>query len=379
MSAPSSWSSVEGEASLSPELLSLLRCPLEGTSLRQEGSWLLSETGRRYPIVQGIPVLLADEDQLQLWVGAGSLAHARRWATGQRDDPYAIATIGLDDHQLQTLRAACTQLSYAAIDPVASALVAATNGIAYLPLVNTMTAYPMPETRLLMDVEGCTVLDIGCSWGRWVHDFAKHARLVVGVDPSLGAVLAAQRIAHQLGTQARCAFVVADARRLPFANGSFDRVYSYSVIQHFSRDDAELAFASAGRTLKRPGQLLIQMANAWGLRSLQHQARRRFREGTGFNVRYWTPAALRALTRRTVGEEANLEADGYFGLGMRSENASQIGGWRGRLLRLSGWLVSVSKRVAPLTLFADSLFVRVVRLSETSADTRRADNEGTRS
>jgi uncharacterized protein len=51
-------------ANLSPELIAILRCPVTGSSLVQEGSELVT-TGvgadgqkRRYPIEQGIPLLL---------------------------------------------------------------------------------------------------------------------------------------------------------------------------------------------------------------------------------------------------------------------------------------------------------------------------------
>jgi uncharacterized protein YbaR (Trm112 family) len=47
---------------MSPELLKLLRCPITHSSLRQEGDWLIAEQGgRRYPIRDGIPVMLPEE------------------------------------------------------------------------------------------------------------------------------------------------------------------------------------------------------------------------------------------------------------------------------------------------------------------------------
>jgi uncharacterized protein YbaR (Trm112 family) len=50
---------------LAPDLLSLLRCPVTRSALRQDGDFLISETGNlKYPIRDGIPVLLADEAAL---------------------------------------------------------------------------------------------------------------------------------------------------------------------------------------------------------------------------------------------------------------------------------------------------------------------------
>ncbi|MBB6429966.1 Trm112 family protein [Algisphaera agarilytica] len=49
-------------------LLDLLVCPLTRSPLRKEGDWLVAtspiDTGLRYPIRNGIPVLLADEATL---------------------------------------------------------------------------------------------------------------------------------------------------------------------------------------------------------------------------------------------------------------------------------------------------------------------------
>ena len=48
-----------------PQILSILRCPLTRSKLRQEGDWLIAETGGlRYPVRDGIPVMLIEEAQL---------------------------------------------------------------------------------------------------------------------------------------------------------------------------------------------------------------------------------------------------------------------------------------------------------------------------
>ena len=48
-----------------PDLLSLLRCPLTRSALRQEGDFLVAEVGGlRYPVREGIPVMLVEEAQL---------------------------------------------------------------------------------------------------------------------------------------------------------------------------------------------------------------------------------------------------------------------------------------------------------------------------
>ncbi|MFK7787990.1 MAG: Trm112 family protein [Phycisphaeraceae bacterium] len=58
----------EPKQALTPDVLAILRCPLTRSSLRQEGDELVAEVpegaGLRYPIKDGIPVLLMDEATL---------------------------------------------------------------------------------------------------------------------------------------------------------------------------------------------------------------------------------------------------------------------------------------------------------------------------
>ncbi len=58
---------------IDPDLLKILVCPLTRKPLVQEGDWLVCrEAGRRYPIRDGIPVLLIEEaevrDEAGQWV-----------------------------------------------------------------------------------------------------------------------------------------------------------------------------------------------------------------------------------------------------------------------------------------------------------------------
>lgn len=53
---------------IKPEVLALLRCPVTRSQLTQDGGWLVATkpkgAGLRYPIREGIPVLLMDEATL---------------------------------------------------------------------------------------------------------------------------------------------------------------------------------------------------------------------------------------------------------------------------------------------------------------------------
>ena len=50
---------------IDPDLLSILRCPLTRSKLRQEGDYLIAEVGGlAYPVRDGIPVMLVEEARL---------------------------------------------------------------------------------------------------------------------------------------------------------------------------------------------------------------------------------------------------------------------------------------------------------------------------
>jgi SAM-dependent methyltransferase len=132
-------------------------------------------------------------------------------------DAYYIHTLALS-HGIRTkLRA-----GPAAVDPVAQSLVGATSGRLYTYLVGDLAVYPIPELRL-PNASGHVFLDIGCTWGRWSIAAARKGYLPIGIDPSLGAVLAALRLDN---LRLHAAFVVANARHLPFESRSFDVAFS---------------------------------------------------------------------------------------------------------------------------------------------------------
>ena len=55
----------KSNSGLDEEIVEILRCPVTGSRLRLESGWLVGETGGlRYPIREGIPVLLAEEAKL---------------------------------------------------------------------------------------------------------------------------------------------------------------------------------------------------------------------------------------------------------------------------------------------------------------------------
>jgi SAM-dependent methyltransferase len=306
--------------------------------------------------------MLVETDRQTLSVATRSLETAWRQVRGaERDDTWCVETLGLHEEEKETLR---RQLREAPghVDPAARFLVGATNGMMYRHLIGHLASYPIPEIRLEA-ASNRTLLDIGCNWGRWCVAAARLGYRPIGIDPSLGAVLAARRVCLQFKISAE--FVVGDARFLPFRENSLENVFSYSVLQHFPKNEATTAFAEAWRVLRIGGVGMVQMANRAGLRCLYHQIRRGFREPRNFEVRYWGIEEMRRMLMN-IGADASFSVDCFFGIGLQANDIALMSARQAAVIRCSERLRSWSMRLPLLTRVADSVYVRFKKPREGS-------------
>jgi len=336
-----------------PTLLERLVCPRHGTRLSEAGSMLVCEAGHQYPVIEDVPVLLEEGPQT-MTLAERSLRQAERGAAP--DERYYIDTVGITDQERARFRQTLGKTN--GIDPVVSYLISATNGMAYRHLFSNLREYPIPELRLPPG-NGRLLLDIGCSWGRWSIAAARLGYKPIGIDPILGAVLAAKRVAAQLGLANR--FLVGDARFLPFRAASFDTVFSYSVIQHFSRENARKAIQEIGRVLQVNGKSLIQMPTILGLRCIYHQARRKFREPRDFDVRYWTIPALQEMFTESIGS-AEISVDCFLGLGLQASDLRLMPAAHRAAIHTSELLRKTSRVLPWLRYIADSVYVESTKI-----------------
>jgi SAM-dependent methyltransferase/uncharacterized protein YbaR (Trm112 family) len=344
-------------AVIDPWFLEHLVCPRDQSALSLVSGALRCRDGHVYSIVEGVPVMLRDDVRQTFGAAASSLARARGELIDDRAPELFLESVEISEAEKRGVIDLAGR--HPAIDPVAAFLVAATNGLMYRHLIGQLTAYPIPELKLPQG-DGRRLLDVGCSWGRWTIAAARRGYEAVGIDPSLGAVMAATRVARQLGVPAR--FVVGDARHLPFRTGTFATVFSYSVIQHFSREDAAGAVAEIGRVLDRDGEARVQMPTRYGIRCLYHQARRGFGDGAGFDVRYWRLRELRRLFTDRIGP-SRFEVDGYFGIGLQQSDKHLMTPFRRAVLSASAAMTAASERLSWLIHLADSVYVQSVKRS----------------
>jgi SAM-dependent methyltransferase len=102
-------------------------------------------------------------------------------------------------------------------------------------------------------LEGRLVLDLGCGKGRFASHLKDAGARVIGLDLS-AAMLAGATGLHR---------VKASARRLPFADRTFDAVVAIEVLEHVGAVDPVLG--EARRVLKPGGRLAIVDKNAGAL------------------------------------------------------------------------------------------------------------------
>jgi ubiquinone/menaquinone biosynthesis C-methylase UbiE/uncharacterized protein YbaR (Trm112 family) len=315
-------------------LRSHLVCPRDKENLEIKDDKLICPKNHSYPIVEDVPVLLVDDVET---------THDYITRTLEK-----ISNSETDSDQSKN---GAKQINE--IDEFVQGEIPYTSGNLYFPVQNKLTRYPIPNFRL-PEGNGERLLDVGCNWGRWSIAAARKGYQPVGIDPSLDAVLAARRVSKQLGVETN--FVVGDARFLPFADDSFDVGFSYSVLQHFSKENAKTSLSEIGRTVKKNGKIFVQMPNKYGIRSFYNNWRRGFTEGVGFEVRYWTPSELRKTFEEKFGE-TEMTTDCYFGLGIQKSDVDLMPLPYKMVVHSSEALRKISKVISPMVKVADSVYL----------------------
>lgn len=106
----------------------------------------------------------------------------------------------------------------------------------------------MPEVMGFESFRGARLLEIGCGMGTDLLQFARGGARVTGADLTPRSVEISKKRFGLYGVPGE--FVITDGERLPFADESFDVVYSNGVLHHTPGTD--VAISEAHRVL-RPG------------------------------------------------------------------------------------------------------------------------------
>jgi SAM-dependent methyltransferase len=108
-------------------------------------------------------------------------------------------------------------------------------------------AHPLREARLR---EGIRVLDIGCGRGELLFQARRLGAVGVGVDFSEAALGFAREVSG-------CPVARCDAKALPFADRSFDRIFFLGIMDHLLAPELERCFAEMARVLRPGGRVLL--------------------------------------------------------------------------------------------------------------------------
>ncbi|MDQ3983242.1 MAG: class I SAM-dependent methyltransferase [Actinomycetota bacterium] len=116
-------------------------------------------------------------------------------------------------------------------------------------------------------VPGLRLLDVGCGTGRHTFEALRRGAHVVAADlddASLAGVetmVGAMAAAGEIPDGASFAAVRADALRLPFASGSFDRVVASETLEHIAEDS--VAMAEIERVVAPGGRAVVTVPRWW--------------------------------------------------------------------------------------------------------------------
>jgi SAM-dependent methyltransferase/uncharacterized protein YbaR (Trm112 family) len=308
-------------------LLRILACPIDRSLLVTSGEALVCVQGHRFPLDQGVPVFTE---------------HPRREPVPLNMPP-------------------CPQFprdgaSAQLIEPFVNDWIVNTNGNLYWGVRGRLPRYPVPDWPFGQR-NGGTLLDIGCSWGRWCVAAARAGFQPIGLDVHIDALAAAERVSNQLGVV--CGFVCCDADVLPVQSRSIDCVFSYSVLQHVEKEKVRRALCEIARVLKPSGRCIIQLPNTLGPLSIVQQLKRGFRDAKpgSFEMRYWSRREIQEGLRGAGLQNVQIRTDGFFSQNPQLTDLDLLSP-AGRLVVTASYAGRQAANALPiLTRVADSLWI----------------------
>jgi SAM-dependent methyltransferase len=183
----------------------------------------------------------------------------------------------------------------------------------------------------LLDVrEGLSVLDVGCGSGYLLRKAAGRAWLALGVDLDEDRLRAARDgLLH--AERPNCGlieFAVADGRRLPFADASFDRIICTETLEHV--EDVGQTLRELARVLRPGGRLAFSVPH-FACEAVLYGLIKDYLKFPGGHRRIFPPQALnRALPRAGLQPYAtclrdSLEAAYWILLSLLSRPPQRFG------------------------------------------------------
>ena len=131
------------------------------------------------------------------------------------------------------------------------------------PLSHSFIVRRRKTVELLGDLEGETVLDVGCGTGALVELLASKNVSYQGVDIASKMVEVARQRISEAGLSGRFEVRQADVTALPFPDGHFGAVVGMGLLEYF--DDPRPVIREARRVAKPGGRLVFTIPRKWSV------------------------------------------------------------------------------------------------------------------
>ncbi|MBI2846565.1 MAG: methyltransferase domain-containing protein [Chloroflexi bacterium] len=115
--------------------------------------------------------------------------------------------------------------------------------------------------KMLEIKEKDTILDAGCGSGYFTYEIARRCKMCIGVD-----WISNRELLFVMGKSSKLAYVNGDVQKLPFKDGTFDKILLSSVLQ-MVEDDGKL-LEECHRVLKGNGLLVLSVPTDYLFASL---------------------------------------------------------------------------------------------------------------
>jgi SAM-dependent methyltransferase/uncharacterized protein YbaR (Trm112 family) len=260
------------------DLLPLLADPNDGGALElhsfegdtatvREGVLANPQTGRWYPIMDGIPSLFADDLRVG-GLGEDDRVFAARHEAVMRDAGFAAAVSGNSDAEGSATTGDFTRIESErrARDEQAEDYDRMFSLKFYerieIPVYRRSLAQDLKADRSL------PLLEAGCGTGRFTGLFSELGSMIVAVDMSRDSILR-NRVRWAGKTASPVHYIHADLTHLPLQSNIFGSVAHCGVYEHIpSRSMREQFLVHAARTLKPGGALLLSAYRYGGITKL---------------------------------------------------------------------------------------------------------------
>ncbi len=312
--------------------------PYDESALRLADGELISEGGSRFPIIEGIPVMVRWDKTPNF---DSQFEMTRNFVDAHKDARLELPEFyGDQDKTIRFYEE--THAAYA--------------GKMYDGPAFKRFAIPHPPHRCWG--YGKSFLDVGSGWGRFCFGAQLNGYSPVGVDPSLHNLLFGKAVGSILGLE--YVAIAADARYLPFKAEVFDAVNSYSVLHHLSDEDYESVVSEIGRVLRPGGDSVLQISNLWSPRHFLLNSRRRSYGKEQFGVRFRSPRKIRRLLNASIGD-TTIWAHGFFTTSTSIADNDVIAKKFVPLNTLSHYLGKLANWLRLPRYFADSFYCRSIK------------------